>query len=91
MRQMLHRSLLVPAFLLVLSAGCASNSHATQASIPAQLMAGGWKSEGKPAIGDGVAVQRFSFRDGQVAWSAVLIIMAEQDQREARLEFTKAL
>ena len=56
----------------------------------AQLVAGGWKSEGKPAMGDGVAVQRFSFRNGQDTWSAVLIIMAVGDQREVRLEFTKA-
>ena len=37
-RQMLQRSLLVPAFLLVLVAGCASNRRATQASIPAPLV-----------------------------------------------------
>lgn len=55
----------------------------------AQLVAGGWKSPGKPAIGDGVAVQRFEFRDGQDAWSAVLIIVAVGDRREVRLEFTK--
>lgn len=56
----------------------------------AQLVAGGWKAEGKPAIGDGVAVQRFLFHDDQDAYSAVLIIIAVGDQREVRLEFTKA-
>jgi len=39
-----------------------------------QLVAGGWKSEGKPAIGDGVAVQRFSFRDDKDKWEAALIV-----------------
>jgi hypothetical protein len=55
----------------------------------AQLVAGGWRADGKPAIADGVGVQRFSFRDGQDAWTAALIIMAVGDRREVELQFTK--
>jgi hypothetical protein len=55
----------------------------------AQLVAGGWRSEGKPAITEGVGVQRFSFRDGQDPWMAALIIMAVGDRREVQLLFTK--
>jgi hypothetical protein len=54
-----------------------------------QLVAGGWRTEGSPAIAEGVGVQRFSFREGQDGWSAVLIILAVRERREVRLEFTK--
>jgi hypothetical protein len=55
-----------------------------------QLVAGGWKSEGKPAASDGVAVQRFSFREGNDAWTAALIILAAGDRRDVRIQFAKA-
>ncbi len=54
-----------------------------------QLVKGGWKSVGKPAIGDGVAAQRFSFRDGSDDWAAALIVTTVGDRREVRLEFSK--
>jgi hypothetical protein len=55
-----------------------------------QLVAGGWKSEGKPAIGDGIAVQRFSFGEGRDAWTAALIVAAVGgDRRALMLEFTR--
>jgi hypothetical protein len=56
----------------------------------AQLVAGGWTSEGRSTIGDGVGVQRFSFREGQEAWTAALIIITVGDRREVLLHFTKA-
>jgi hypothetical protein len=56
----------------------------------AQLVAGGWMSEGRPTVGDGIGVQRFSFREGQESWKAALIIMAVGDRREVLLRFTKA-
>jgi hypothetical protein len=54
-----------------------------------QLVKGGWTAEGKPAVGGGIAAQRFSFRDGQDKWSAALIIMEAGDVRDVRLQFTK--
>jgi hypothetical protein len=54
-----------------------------------QLVAGGWKAEGKPALTDGVAVQNFSFRDGQDTWSAALIVQAAGDLRRVMLELMK--
>ena len=56
----------------------------------AQLVAGGWTSEGRSTIGDGVGAQRFSFREGQEAWTAALIIITVGDRREVLLHFTKA-
>lgn len=56
----------------------------------AQLVAGGWTSEGRSTIGDGVGVQRFSFREGQEAWAAALIIITVGDRREVLLHFTMA-
>lgn len=55
----------------------------------AQLVAGGWRSEGKPGIGDGIGVQRYSFREDQDDWTAVLIILAVGERREVRLQVTK--
>jgi hypothetical protein len=54
-----------------------------------QLVAAGWKSVGKPALGGGVAVQRFTFREDQSDWVAVLIVVEVGDQREIRLQYTK--
>jgi hypothetical protein len=55
----------------------------------AQLVHGGWKAVGRPAIGDGVAAQRFAFKEGQDDWSAALIILTAGDRREIRLQFTR--
>ena len=55
----------------------------------AQLVKAGWKAEGRPAIGDGISAQRFSFRDSGANWSAALVIMTAGDLRDVRLQFTK--
>jgi hypothetical protein len=60
------------------------------AHYTAQLVTGGWRAEGKPAIAESIGVQRFSFRDGQDDWLAALLIMADRDRRAIRLEFTRA-
>ncbi len=56
----------------------------------AQLVKSGWIALGKPAIGDGVAAQRFSFKEGGDDWTAALIILTAGERRELRLQFTKA-
>ena len=59
------------------------------AHYSAQLVAGGWKAEGQPANTDGVGLQRFSFKDGQDAWTGALIVVIAGDLREVRLELVK--
>jgi hypothetical protein len=54
-----------------------------------QLVAAGWKAEGKPAIGDGIVVQRFSFREGQESWIAAMIVTVIGDKRTVALQFSK--
>jgi len=60
------------------------------AHYTAQLAAGGWKAEGRPAVGDGAGVQRFSFREGQDAWTAALIVLGGGSRREVLLQVTRA-
>jgi len=60
------------------------------AHYSSQLVAGGWKREGRPANADGVGLQRFSFREGQDAWTGILIIMAAGDTRQVRLEVARS-
>lgn len=55
----------------------------------AQLVDAGWKSEGQRAIADGLGVQRFSFREGQEAWTGVLLVMALGERREILLRLSK--
>ncbi len=59
------------------------------AHYTAQLVSGGWRAHGSPVSADDFGVQRFSFRDGQDDWMAVLLIMAVGDLRDVRLEFAK--
>jgi hypothetical protein len=59
------------------------------AHYTAQVVRGGWKADGRPVSTDDIAVQRFSFRDGQDDWMAALLVMAIGDRREVRLEFAK--
>src|ERR1041385_7914630 len=59
------------------------------AHYSAQLVAGGWKREGRPALGDGISVQRFSFREGQDAWTGALIVLAAGDRRDIVLRVSK--
>ena len=54
-----------------------------------QLVAGGWKAEGKPGLGGEAAVQAFSFRDGDELWAATLLITAMAEKREVMLTFRK--
>ena len=56
----------------------------------AQLVTRGWTAEGRPTIGDGTAVQRFSFREGAEPWTATLIVMTLGDRREVLLHFARA-
>jgi hypothetical protein len=60
------------------------------AHYSAQLVAGGWKSEGRPGNTDGVGVQRFTFRDGQDPWTCVLIVIAVGDRREVQLNVSRS-
>jgi hypothetical protein len=54
-----------------------------------QLVAGGWKPEGRPAVGDGVGAQRFSFREGQDPWTGTLIVIEAGDRRDVILRVGK--
>jgi hypothetical protein len=54
-----------------------------------QLVSAGWRADGRPANGDGAAVQRFSFQQGQEAWTGALIIMAAGDQRTLFLQLAR--
>ena len=54
-----------------------------------QLVAGGWKREGRPAVADGVGVQRFSLREGQDAWTGALIVLVSGDRREVRVQVNR--
>ncbi|HXT16517.1 MAG TPA: hypothetical protein VN706_12845 [Gemmatimonadaceae bacterium] len=54
-----------------------------------QLVAGGWKAEGKAAAANGIAVQKFSFRDADADWSAALIVLAAGDRRELKIEYAR--
>lgn len=54
-----------------------------------QLVAGGWVADGKPAIAERVAVQRFLFSEGQERWTAALLITAVDDRRHVVLQFAK--
>jgi hypothetical protein len=55
-----------------------------------QLVAGGWKQEGRPVVADGVGVQRFSFREGQDPWTGALIVIAAGDRRALVLRLEKS-
>lgn len=55
-----------------------------------QLVAGGWRAEGKAGIGDGVAVQRFTFREKDEPWSASLLITVSGDRRDVQLRYSRA-
>jgi hypothetical protein len=55
----------------------------------AQLLSANWKVEGAPALSSGIAMQRFTVRDGDDSWSAGLVVMLVGDQREVRILFKK--
>jgi len=52
-----------------------------------QLVAHGWIAEGRPTVGNGTGVQRFSFREGSEPWTATLFVVAVGDRREILLHF----
>lgn len=54
-----------------------------------QLVAAGWKREGRTVAADGIAVQRFSFHQNDANWSAALMVFAAGDKRDIRIEFNK--
>jgi hypothetical protein len=60
------------------------------AHYSAELVAGGWRAEGKAANADGIGVQRFSFREGQDAWTAALIVLAAGDRRHVLLQLSRS-
>lgn len=59
------------------------------AHYSAQLVAGGWKAEGRAANADGIGAERFTFRDGADSWMAYLIVLAFGERRELQLHVTK--
>lgn len=59
------------------------------AHYSAQLTAGGWKTEGRPAIADGIGVQRFSFHEGADAWTAALIVIGAGTKCQVRLQVSR--
>ena len=54
-----------------------------------QLVAAGWKSEGRAGVGDGTAVQRFSFRERDEEWSAALIVLQAGERLNIDLQFAR--
>ena len=54
-----------------------------------QLVAGGWKTEGRPANADGVGAQRFSFGEGKDAWTGALVVLAIGERRHILLQVSK--
>lgn len=57
----------------------------------AQLVAGGWRIVGRPAVGDGVGAQRFLMRQGEDEYTAALFIMTVGDRHELRLEYARRM
>lgn len=55
----------------------------------AQLVAGGWVADGKPAVAERIAVQHFLISEGQDHWTAALLITAVDDRRHVVLQFAK--
>lgn len=55
----------------------------------AQFVAAGWTAEGKSAVTDGTAVQRYSFRENNEPWTAALIISVVGDRRDVLLRVAK--
>lgn len=60
------------------------------AHYTAQLVTSGWKTSGRPALGEGIGAQRFSFRNAQEDWAAALLVITVGDRREIRLEFSRS-
>ena len=59
------------------------------ANYTTQLVAAGWKAEGRPALGEGIAVQRFSVQSGKDPWTAAVIVVALGEKRDVRLELMR--
>jgi hypothetical protein len=54
-----------------------------------QMAAGGWTAEGKPAVVQGLAIQRFVSRQNGDKWFAALVVMEAGDLRDVRILFSK--
>jgi hypothetical protein len=55
-----------------------------------QLVESGWRAEGQASVGDGVAIQRFSFRERNEPWLAVLLVLVIDDQRDVEIRYMRA-
>lgn len=53
-----------------------------------QLVAAGWKVDGAQLANQGVGMQKFTFRDGEDAWSGMLIVLAAGDRRDIGLRLS---
>lgn len=54
-----------------------------------QLAQSGWRVKGQSGIADGAALQRFTFREKEETWSAVLLVIEIADRREIELRFAR--
>lgn len=59
------------------------------AHYTAQLVAGGWRVDGRPAVADGVGVQRFLLRHRDEDWMAALIAMDMGDHHRIVLHYAR--
>ena len=59
------------------------------AHYTAQLVAGGWRVDGRPAVADGVGVQRFLLRQRDEDWTAALIAMDMGDHHRILLHYAR--
>ena len=59
------------------------------AHYTAQLVAGGWRTEGRPAVADGVGVQRFLLRHRDEDWTAALIAMDMGDHHQLVMQYAR--
>ncbi|MCC6242691.1 MAG: hypothetical protein IT353_07600 [Gemmatimonadaceae bacterium] len=55
----------------------------------AQLVTAGWTVTGAPAITEGVAIQRFVFRDRNEPWTGALTVLAAGDKRDVHLLYMR--
>jgi len=54
-----------------------------------QLVVGGWRADGKPAAGEGVAAQRFSFTNNGEAWLGTLTVFGRGDRSTIQLLYAR--
>ncbi len=54
-----------------------------------QLVVGGWRADGRPAAGDGVAAQRFNFTNNGEVWLGTLIVFGRGDRSTIQLLYAR--